>query len=102
MTQAEAERLGDELRDLVVARTGLSGEALACPRERSEMTPCAVRDGGLTVTLTSTGEPICVGCEWHVAGLLNVERSHNEKRSEKKNGKRKRKAATHDDRVTRT
>ncbi len=62
-----AQDLGDELCDLVGRRTGLHGEALQCPRERSAMTPCVARDGGVCVILTSFGRlPLCVGCEVRV------------------------------------
>jgi hypothetical protein len=61
----------DALAAAVTARTGLKGEDLVCPRERSEMTPCVARDGRLAVC----GGALCVGCEHAVAGLLAEERA---------------------------
>ncbi|HTF53644.1 MAG TPA: hypothetical protein VK735_39880 [Pseudonocardia sp.] len=33
---------------------------IVCPREKSSMTPCIVRDG--SICLTDPPQPVCVGC----------------------------------------
>lgn len=63
----------DQYSTLVLARTGLTRELLACPRERSDMTPCIARDGHVAVAWTSRQVAICVGCEYGVARLLERE-----------------------------
>jgi hypothetical protein len=68
-----SEGMGDELRDLVLARTGLKREDLQCPREKSEMTPCVARDGDSAMTMAGL-MPICVGCEASVTELLVSEK----------------------------
>ena len=68
-----AQRDADGLRDLIRQRTGLASGELVCPREKSAMTPCIARDGGLAVTLAIHGG-ICVGCERTTASLLDAER----------------------------
>lgn len=51
-----------------------------CPRAKSTMTPCYVKDGDLAVALAITGwgadrgRKICVGCEMG-KGLLREERA---------------------------
>jgi len=74
VTPDEARALGDELRRLVLARTRIPAHRLVCPRERSDMTPCVAKDGGLCVVQTSSGTPICVGCEVSVELELERER----------------------------
>lgn len=59
----------DRVRDLVLKRTGLKRDELKCPREKSLMTPCVARDGGLAVTT----DGVCVGCEVPAAELLAKE-----------------------------
>lgn len=73
MTQKQAERLSDEYRDMVLARTGLKPEQLVCPREKSDMTPCVARDGGLAVYLNTSDHPCCVGCASSVELLMTKE-----------------------------
>jgi len=34
-----------------------------CPRAKSDMTPCVVRDGTIAYAMSSMDAPICVGCE---------------------------------------
>lgn len=73
----------DELRELIKQRTGLRPSQLQCPREKSDMTPCIARDGGLAVAfdegLPSQGikrhRAICVGCETDVSYQLKRERA---------------------------
>ncbi len=51
---------------------------MKCPRAKSDMTPCYVKDGDLAVAEVSPGwmpeRKICVGCE-HSIGLLREERA---------------------------
>lgn len=63
--------LGNELRELVLARTGLRPSELVCPREKSAMTPCVARDGGVAV-VEIYGRPACVGCEAMIDILLDA------------------------------
>ena len=49
-----------------------------CPRAKSDMTPCYLRDGDLAVAEAKEGwgsgvRQICVGCEYGI-GLLREER----------------------------
>lgn len=49
-----------------------------CPRAKSDMTPCYVKDGDVAVTQATIGwradrRRVCVGCE-HNIGLLREER----------------------------
>lgn len=88
MTYERAKQLAEDFRGLVIARTGLRGEALICPREQSAVTPCLARDGRLAVVLTvghpmlvtdfeprpMDGKAVCVGCESSLLALLNAER----------------------------
>jgi hypothetical protein len=73
--QREASALADELKALIYARTGLAPQALACPREKSDMTPCVARDGHLVVVFAAGERPICVGCEADLLTLVERERS---------------------------
>jgi hypothetical protein len=75
LTQKAAEALADEFKQLIFKRTGLSGQALVCPREKSDMTPCLARDGRLVVVFDSFGKPICVGCETRLIPQLEKERA---------------------------
>jgi len=50
-----------------------------CPYAKSDMTPCARKDGEMAVALTSTGKRICVGCELPAAAILQ-EQSMSEQR----------------------
>jgi hypothetical protein len=70
MTYEEARQLGDSYRDHVLARTGIPRAELRCLREKSEMTPCLVRDGGVVITFDGHGEPICVGCEARLTDVI--------------------------------
>jgi hypothetical protein len=63
----------DKLRNLVSKRIGVSPDQIWCPREKSEMTPCVVRDGALAVAELNGVPAICVGCENNVAALLQQE-----------------------------
>lgn len=36
---------------------------MKCPRARSEMTPCVIKDGAIAYAISSSDTPICVGCE---------------------------------------
>lgn len=74
MTEQQTQELGDTFRDAVLARTGLKAEELWCPREKSDMTPCVARDGGICVVLDTFGHPICVGCETRIDRRLEEER----------------------------
>jgi len=38
---------------------------VGCPRAKSDMTPCAARDGN-----TATDGEVCIGCSQHPADLL--------------------------------
>ena len=42
-------------------------EHIGCPRAKTDMTPCAARDGD-TACYDTAGE--CVGCDQHPANLL--------------------------------
>ncbi len=71
LTAAQSD--ADLLKRLIFERTGLMPSELQCPREKSDMTPCVARDGGLAVTMSGCSG-ICVGCERAVADLLNKEK----------------------------
>jgi hypothetical protein len=45
-------------------------EIIACPWAKSDMTPCAARDGGLAMFDSGSMRGRCVGCEYDVAGLF--------------------------------
>jgi hypothetical protein len=75
MTDAEGYQLAEDLKQLVFVRTGLLRHQLVCPREKSEMTPCVARDGGMCVVFTTARQAICVGCEADVEDLLKKERA---------------------------
>lgn len=77
MTQRDAETVANQLRDAVLQRTGLTADTLTCPREKSDMTPCVARDGGLAVRLSepTAVAAMCVGCSANVSDLLRAERS---------------------------
>jgi len=55
--KTDNELIADNVRDKILQRTGLRAEDLACPREKSDMTPCIARDGSLALTKNK-----CVGC----------------------------------------
>lgn len=63
-------------RELVVKRTGIQAADLECPREKSSMTPCVGRDGGLAVA--SGAFYVCVGCGVSVDQLLDAEKKKHE------------------------
>lgn len=66
------ERAADELTRLVTAKVGTSDRGeVACPRERSFMTPCVRRDGHLAVADSG----VCVGCGSSPTALLRNEAS---------------------------
>lgn len=76
----QLQKLGDEFRDLVLTRTGLTARTLVCPREKSDMTPCVARDGGICVIeIHAAGGggpyPVCVGCETRIDLRLAEERA---------------------------
>jgi hypothetical protein len=73
MDQAHAEQLADELKAAVFKRTGIPPERLHCPRDRSDMTPCAARDGRLVATVNSRGHGVCVGCGQSLQLLMQHE-----------------------------
>jgi len=73
LSEGMADYKADKMKQLVIARTGLKGRELVCPRERSEMTPCIARDGHLSVALEVTGLFVCVGCGESVCVLLREE-----------------------------
>lgn len=54
----------------VQVRTGLKAGELVCPREKSAMTPCAVRDGK---TAISENGKECISCNGVVFKLLQEE-----------------------------
>jgi len=56
----------DQLKKLVNKRTGLKPKEIECPREKSFMTPCSVRDGDIAM---SDGKK-CEGCGVCVLTLL--------------------------------
>lgn len=61
----------DELKQRLTVRLDLQpGEKIVCPREKSPMTPCVARDGGICV---AEGD-VCVGCGQRVDELLAVEK----------------------------
>lgn len=68
-----AAKLADELSVMVLKRTGLRPQKLICPREKSEMTPCVVRDGRLAAVDDDYHGPICIGCERGLQRLLDAE-----------------------------
>lgn len=61
----------DMLRQIVYDRTRIAPQELACPRERSDMTPCIVRDGQLAVA--DGAVEVCVGCGAKAQDLLDEE-----------------------------
>lgn len=69
--------IGDELRDLVLKRTGLTSAELNCPRAKSDMTPCAARDGDSAMSHAAddvdVAAAVCVGCQISVRKLLSEE-----------------------------
>ena len=69
MTAAESQALADHYRDLVLVRTGLKPSEIICPREKSDMTPCVARDGGLA----ASDDGWCVGCDKGLRGLVDRE-----------------------------
>ena len=73
MTQQQAEQIAEQLKQAVFARTKIPKNQLQCPREKSDMTPCAARDGHLVAVLDSWGNPLCVGCEHRLDHLLAKE-----------------------------
>lgn len=78
LTEQEAYKQADELKALILKRIGLKSDQLQCPREKSDMTPCIARDGGLAVSFrefASTNKAICVGCETGVEYQLTRERA---------------------------
>lgn len=76
-TGEEAETLydGDYLQDFVHRRTGLEPKDLQCPREKSDTTPCAARDGN-TAVCDIQGTKSCVGCEKPIVDLVHTEVIH--------------------------
>lgn len=60
---------GDKLKELVNKRTGLIPSELVCPREKTQMTPCAVRDGDNVMLDDKT----CLGCGILVYEILEIE-----------------------------
>lgn len=79
MTQHEAEMLATDYQQMVRTRTGLQGKNLVCPFEKSDMTPCVARDGGMATFLRQAcagAEMIasCVGCEVGVEFLIDIEK----------------------------
>jgi hypothetical protein len=66
--------VGDELRKLIAKRTGLKSQELSCPREKSDMTPCIARDGGLAVA-DGFSLGVCVGCGADLQSLFETEKS---------------------------
>lgn len=64
----------DSLKRLIFERTGIQSDELSCPREKSFMTPCVVRDGDLAM---AEGK-VCVGCGASVIELLNDEKQLHE------------------------
>lgn len=62
--------IGDEYKDLVFKRTGLTPNELVCPREKTEMTPCVARDGDIAML----EDKRCVGCLAKVEYLLTIEK----------------------------
>ena len=68
--------LADEFRGAILRRTGLKRDELSCPREKSDMTPCVARDGGLAVSFAGhSSTPQCVGCCWGLNALVEKEQS---------------------------
>lgn len=61
------------LKMQIYRRTRLKPSELVCPRERSAMTPCVARDGKLAVAMKYHNHPICVGCEYRICELVNME-----------------------------
>ena len=61
----------NELKEIVIQRTGLRGKEIVCPREQSEMTPCVCRDGDLA----ASKDGHCIGCGANVVSLLEVEQA---------------------------
>lgn len=60
----------DKLRELIKKRIGVDPEDIMCPREKTFMTPCVVREGDLTMADDKT----CVGCGINVLYLLEQEK----------------------------
>lgn len=62
----------NKLKEIVLKRTLLKPNELVCPREKSDMTPCVVRDGDIAML---DDEKKCVGCGAIVTELLEHERN---------------------------
>jgi len=74
MATPELHKLGEELRDLVFERTGIDSSDLICPRAKSDMTPCVVRDGGMCVIVINFDLAVCVGCETSITRQIEKEK----------------------------
>ena len=61
----------NKLRILVTERTGIEPNEIKCPREKTFMTPCVVRDGDLAMT----DQKECVGCGSNVLDLISNEKT---------------------------
>lgn len=83
--EKRAYELAEEFKSLVLTRINVKAEDVACPREKSFMTPCLVRDGRLAVAFADDGfaKPICVGCGHSVRQLIANERAMQEVASKK-------------------
>jgi hypothetical protein len=62
-------KIGDQIRALVLKRTGLTEKELSCPREKSDMTPCIARDSDCVVS----EDLKCVGCGIDARAFLEEE-----------------------------
>jgi hypothetical protein len=68
---AEERTAAAELCQRVCTRLKVDASRITCPREKSEWTPCVVRDAELAVD--AGGE--CVGCGLRPSALLELERA---------------------------
>lgn len=66
----QARSAAEQLRALVALRIECEPKQIECPREKSHMTPCIARDGGLAVD----NDGMCVGCGESARQLLSIER----------------------------
>lgn len=64
----------DDYKRMIFKRTGLKSSELHCPREKSEITPCIARDGGLALA-ESAGGGRCAGCDYSLNTLHKKELS---------------------------
>jgi len=76
-TEEEAYTNADVVKSLVAKRTRTPSYILQCPRVKSDITPCIIKDGRLAVVFIQD-VALCVGCEIKVEQLLDEEHAHGD------------------------